>query len=108
MGFLFDFCNSILINIVQDDDYCTPQSAKLFQAALDLGYEILEPSLPLKRMKGCANKYWTIDLLLIQRSHLLSWMEENKVNIPNFKSEYEIILMDGEFDIVTNQTFFGF
>ena len=46
--------------------------------------------------------------LLPMNYQLLSWMKESKVDIPNFKSEYEIILMDGEFDIVTNQTFFGF
>ena len=63
----------------------------LFQTAIDLGYEIFESSLPLRKKKGCQNKYWSMDLLLIERSHVQSWIKRTKTDIPNLASEYEIV-----------------
>ena len=72
----------------------------MFRAALDLGYELLEPGLPLRRVRGCANKHWTMDLLLVQRSLLLTWARDNKVDIPNINSEYQIVVLDsGDYEI---------
>ena len=71
----------------------------MFRAALELGYEILEPSVPLRRVRGCANKHWTMDLLLVQSSLLLAWARDNKVDIPNINTEYHIVLMDGDYEL---------
>ena len=71
----------------------------MFRAALELGYEILEPGLPLRRVRGCANKHWTMDLLLVQSSLLLAWARDNKVDIPNINTEYRIVLMDGDYEL---------
>ena len=86
----------VLNEEVLKDDYCTPDSARLFRAALELGYEILEPDLPLRRVPGCANKHYTMDLLLVQRSLLLTWARDNNMDIPDINSEYHIVLKDGE------------
>ncbi len=53
--------------ILENEHFCTQESAKLFQTILDLGYEIFEPSLPLKLMAGCQNEHYKSDLLLIER-----------------------------------------
>ena len=90
----------VLNEEVLNDDYCTPDSARLFRAALELGYEILEPDLPLRRVPGCANKHYTMDLLLVQRSLLLTWARDNKVDIPNINTEYQIVVLDsGDYEI---------
>lgn len=77
--------------VLEDEDFCTTQSARLFQTAIDLGYEIFESRLPLRRKRGCQNKYWSMDLLLIDRSHVQSWIQRTKTDIQNLASEYEIV-----------------
>ena len=89
----------------QDDDYCTPESFKLFQTVIDLGYELFEPSLPLRKLRGCKNKYYIADLLLIERKILSDWMRQKKVKPPNIDRKYEMELFDEEntkYDVVDN------
>ena len=89
----------------QGDDYCTPESAKLFQTVIDLGYEIFEPKLPLRKLRGCKNKYFVSDLMLIERKILSNWMRRKKVKPPNMDRKYEMELFDEEndkYDIVGN------
>ena len=69
---------------LQDPDYCTDKSAKLFQTITGLHYEIFQPRWPLRRLPGCANKFWTEDLLLISRSFL------REFNISYIPGEYII------------------
>ena len=61
--------------IIEDDDFCTESSANYFRTISGLGYEIFEPSLPLKRITGCANKYYRNDLLLIERRFLQDFLK---------------------------------
>ena len=92
----------------QGDDYCTPESAKLFQTVIDLGYEIFEPELPLRKFRGCKNKYFEDDLLLIERKILSKWMRRKKVKPPNMDRKYEIELFDAEneeYDIIDNAAY---
>ena len=46
---------------------------------MEKGYEIFQPSWPLTQLKGCANKHWTEDLLLISRTFLTRLQEEGLV-----------------------------
>ena len=83
----------------QDDDYCTPESAKLFQTVIDLGYEIFETGhWPLRKLRGCKNKYFEPDLLLVERKILSNWMRRKKVKPINMDRKYEIEIFDEEFD----------
>ena len=47
-------------------EHCTRRSKKLFKTIDLLGYQIYEPRLPLRKIKGCKNKYYQPDLLLIK------------------------------------------
>ena len=76
--------------MVQDDDYCSPESAKLFQTVLDLGYEIFEPRFPLKKIRGCKNKYFEFDLLLIEKELVTNLIRGKKVELQNMNLTYEI------------------
>ena len=78
----------------QDDDYCSPKSAKLFQTVLDLGYEIFEPRFPLKKMRGCKNKFYEDDLLLIEKEQVTNLIKEKKVELQNMNVPYEIEVYD--------------
>ena len=80
--------------MVQDDDYCSPKSAKLFQTVLDLGYEIFEPRFPLKKMRGCKNKFYEDDLLLIEKEQVTNLIKEKKVELQNMNVPYEIEVYD--------------
>ena len=80
--------------MVQDDDYCSPKSAKLFQTVLDLGYEIFEPRFPLKKMRGCKNKFYEVDLLLIEKEQVTNLIKEKKVELQNMNVTYEIEVYD--------------
>ena len=51
--------------------HCTRRSAKLFKTAEELGYQIFEPRLPLRKIRGCKNKYYESDLLLIRSEKAL-------------------------------------
>ena len=67
-------CDSIITLSIQNEDYCTKESAALFQAALDLGYEIFDPyTWPLKKMQGCNNKGRVHLLSLIPDCNFLSF-----------------------------------
>ena len=48
-------------------NHCTRRSKKLFNTIQQLGYQIFEPRLPLRKIKGCKNKFYETDLLLIKR-----------------------------------------
>ena len=78
----------------QDDDYCSPKSAKLFQTVLDLGYEIFEPRFPLRKIRGCKNKYYEFDLLLIEKELVKNMIKEKKVELQNMNVTYEIEVYD--------------
>ena len=80
----------------QDDDYCSPKSAKLFQTVLDLGYEIFEPRFPLKKMRGCKNKFYEVDLLLIEKEQVTNLIKEKKVELQNMNVTYEIEVYDDD------------
>ena len=62
---------------MKDDNYCTKESARLFRTILGLGYEIFQPHWPLTKLSGCANKFWTEDLLLIRRDFLLEFIRDH-------------------------------
>lgn len=79
--------------VFEAEDYCTPESLKLFIAAIELGYDIFEPKLPLRKVHGCANKHYQPDLLLIHQNFLHRWSEENKINIPTLENPYEVQLL---------------
>ena len=80
----------LIFAIVQDDDHCSPESAKLFQTVLDLGYEIFEPRFPLKKMRGCKNKFYEDDLLLIEKELVTNLINGKKVELQNMNLTYEI------------------
>ena len=69
--------------MVQEEDYCSPESAKLFQTVLDLGYEIFKPRFPLQKMRGCKNKYFEMDLLLIKKELVTNLIRGKKVELQN-------------------------
>ena len=70
----------------------------MFQTVIDLGYELFEPELPLRKIRGCKNKYFVSDLLLIERKILSDWIWRKKVKPPNLDRKYEIELYDKEND----------
>ena len=58
----YDWDNKIL----EDDDWCTPGSASLFDIPHSLGYQVFSPSMPLRRVPGCQTKHYVSDLLLLK------------------------------------------
>ena len=80
--------------MVQEEDYCSPESAKLFQTVLDLGYEIFKPRFPLQKMRGCKNKYFEMDLLLIKKELVINLIKGKKVEPGNINVTYEIEVYD--------------
>ena len=79
-----------LIFVFQDEDYCTKESAQLFETATRAGYEIFQPKWPLRKVTGCAVKYYEPDLLLLEKTFLIKYY--NKTG-QHFQDEgYEIKL----------------
>ena len=66
----------------------------MFETVLDLGYEIFEPRFPLRKMRGCKNKYFEFDLLLIERKLFTNLIKGKKVEPRNMNAIYEIELYD--------------
>ena len=64
----YDYDNMIL----EDDNWCTPGSASLFEVPKKLGYQIFSPSMPLKRIPGCETKNYISDLLLLKNEFVAS------------------------------------
>ena len=61
------------------------------------GYEIFRPSWPLTRLRGCANKDWTEDLLLVSRDFLLGLGEvevEGEYEIQVIPEDEEVMIYD--------------
>ena len=75
---------------LEDDDLCTESSAEFFRKISELGYEIFEPTLPLKRMVGCANKYYKDDLLLIEGKFLRKYLDIHP-RVRKFIKNYKLI-----------------
>lgn len=66
--------------------------------------------MPLRKFRGCKNKYFETDLLLIERKILSKWMRRKKVKPPNMDRKYEIELFDeenDEYDIIENAAYRG-
>ena len=64
--------------------------------------------MPLRKLRGCKNKYFEEDLLLIERKILSKWMRRKKVKPPNMDRKYEIELFDAEneeYDIIDNAAY---
>ena len=57
----YDFANLSL----EDENWCTPGSASLFDIPHSLGYTVFNPSLPLARAAGCQTKNYISDLLML-------------------------------------------
>ena len=88
---------------MQDSDYCTEESARLFQTIISLGYEIFRPGWPLTKQTGCANKFWVEDLLLVRRDFLLELIRDHEEmkRMKKIKWEYEIQVMDDDdFEVI--------
>lgn len=67
--------------------------------------------MPLRKFRGCKNKYFETDLLLIERKILSKWMRRKKVKPPNMDRKYEIELFDeenDEYDIIENAAYRGY
>ena len=75
---------------LEDDQLCTESSAEFFRKISELGYEIFKPTLPLKRMIGCANKYYKDDLLLIERKFLRKYLDIHP-RVRKFIKNYKLI-----------------
>ena len=58
--------------IMEDENWCTPGSASLFDIPHSLGYQVFSPSMPLKKMEGCETKNYVPDLLLIKNKFVES------------------------------------
>ena len=72
----------------------------MFRTIIRQGYEIFQPRWPLTKLPGCANKFWTEDLLLVRRDILLDFSRDHR-ELREVKWEYEIqVMQDEEFDIV--------
>ena len=70
-------------NILEDENFCTPESQNLFNISYGLGYQIFQPRLPLQRVKGCANKHYEFDLLLLKNEFVKNYH-------PKFNLLYEL------------------
>ena len=66
----------------------------MFQTVIDLGYEIFEPKFPLTKIRGCKNKYFESDLLLIERNLLTKLVQRKKIKPFNMNTTYEIEIYD--------------
>lgn len=55
-------------------NHCSKRSAKLFKTSTSMGYQIFQPTLPLKTVPGCQNRHYQRDLLLIHKSRVSSGM----------------------------------
>ena len=74
LSFCLSVCLCFFLSFIRDkqnfelehEDFCTKESATLFQEIIKLGYEIFKPGWPLEKLRGCANKYYEMDLLLIK------------------------------------------
>ena len=64
----YDFDNFIL----EDENWCTPGSASLFDIPHRLGYQVFSPSMPLKKIGGCQTKYYVSDLLMLRNEFVQS------------------------------------
>ena len=72
----------------------------MFRTIIRQGYEIFQPRWPLTKLPGCANKFWTEDLLLVRRDVLLDFSRDHR-ELREVKWEYEIqVMQDEEFEIV--------
>ena len=80
--------NNVFAFCFQDEDYCTKESALLFETATTAGYEIFQPGWPLRKIKGCANKYYEADLLLVEKIFLAEYF--NQTGQPFEDGGYEI------------------
>ena len=69
----YDYQNLVL----EDLDSCTPESAQLFNISRGLGYQIFKPGFPLRRVKGCENKHYEQDLLLLKTEFVKHYSVEN-------------------------------
>ena len=45
---------------------CSKSSKRLFQAAVERGYTVYQPRLPLVKVESCQNRNYEKDLLLIR------------------------------------------
>ena len=81
-------------SFLKDDGYCTQNSAKLFKTIVDLGYEIFAPEFPLRKIVGCANRYYKSDLLLVSKEFIV----KNKIKYKNQRKEYKIRLYPKGYD----------
>jgi hypothetical protein len=52
--------------VLEDDDECTPGSARLFDIPHSLGYQVFNPYFPLRKAPGCQTKHYITDLLLLK------------------------------------------
>ena len=75
---------------MEADELCTESSAEFFRKISQLGYEIFEPRLPLKRLVGCANKFYKDDLLLIERKFLTNYLKMHP-RVRKFIKNYKLI-----------------
>ena len=91
--------------IIEDDNFCTESSANYFRTISHLGYEIFEPSLPLKRITGCANKYYRNDLLLIERTFLEDFLKTYP-KIRHFIENVELLGKSYEINIFNDTDYF--
>ena len=95
--------------VLENKNFCTKKSANLFTTILDLGnnfillitkhlltaytgYEIFEPSLPLKKLAGCQNEHYKSDLLLIERNFYQNSLRNIGFHSPKKKRKYEMPL----------------
>ena len=76
--------------ILEHDHFCTESSANYFHTISELGYEIFEPTLPLRRIKGCANRFYKDDLLLIEKKFLVNFIRSYP-KIRNFIENVEFL-----------------
>ena len=58
----YDYDNLVL----EDENWCTPGSASLFDIPHRLGYTVFNPSMPLTRAAGCQTKNYISDLLMLR------------------------------------------
>ena len=51
--------------IMEDDNWCTPGSASLFNIPHRLGYQVFRPSIPLRKVPGCQTRNYISELLML-------------------------------------------
>ena len=75
----------------------------MFRTIIRQGYEVFQPRWPLTKLPGCANKFWTEDLLLVRRDFLLEVIRNHgeMKEMKKMKWEYEIQVMeDDDFHVI--------